>query len=160
MKRTYAILLGLCFFAVQWATAQDVKMKSYVDALMKKMTTEEKIGQLNLVVTGYVPTGTTVSSDTEKKIIVGQVGGMFGAHDPVRMRGIQKIAVEKSRLKIPLFFGLDVIHGHRTVFPIPLGLAAVCVNAHVVPHTYKSLIKTFIYNAKLDVANETTLLFR
>jgi beta-glucosidase len=124
MKRTYAILLGLCFFAAQWAYAQDAKMKSYVDGLMKKMTVEEKIGQLNLVVTGYVPTGTTVSSDTEKKIIAGQVGGMFGAHDPVRMRGIQQIAVEKSRLKIPLLFGLDVIHGHRTIFPIPLGLAA------------------------------------
>ncbi len=124
MKRTYAILLFLSLFAVQWATAQDAKMKSYVDGLMKKMTVEEKIGQLNLVVTGYVPTGTSVSSNTEEKIKKGQVGGMFGAHDPVRMRLIQDIAMKNSRLKIPLFFGLDVIHGHRTIFPIPLGLSA------------------------------------
>ncbi|MCF8244949.1 MAG: beta-glucosidase BglX [Saprospiraceae bacterium] len=124
MKRTYATLLCLCFFAAQWVTAQDAKMKSHIDGLMKKMTVEEKIGQLNLVVTGYVPTGTSVSSDTERKIKGGQVGGMFGAHDPVRMKAIQDIAMKNSRLKIPLFFGLDVIHGHRTIFPIPLGLSA------------------------------------
>ena len=99
-------------------------MKSYIDGLMKKMTVEEKIGQLNLPVAGWVPTGTTVSKDTEDKIKSGKVGGMFGYYDPVRMKAIQKIAVENSRLKIPLFFGLDVIHGHRTIFPIPLGLAA------------------------------------
>ncbi len=124
MKRTYTILLCLCFFVAQLATAQDAKMKSYIDGLMKKMTVEEKIGQLNLPVAGWVPTGTTVSKDTEDKIKSGKVGGMFGYYDPVRMKAIQKIAVENSRLKIPLFFGLDVIHGHRTIFPIPLGLAA------------------------------------
>ncbi len=125
MKRTHTILLCLCtFLLLQTATAQDAKMKSYIDGLMKKMTVEEKIGQLNLVVAGYVPTGTTVSTDTETKIKKGQVGGMFGAHDPVRMKAIQDIALKGSRLKIPLFFGLDVIHGHRTIFPIPLGLSA------------------------------------
>lgn len=124
MKRTFTIMLCLSFLAGQFALAQDAKMKSYIDGLLKKMTVEEKIGQLNLVVTGYVPTGTTVSKDTEAKIKAGQVGGMFGAHDPVRMTAIQKLAVENSRLKIPLFFGLDVIHGHRTIFPIPLGLSA------------------------------------
>jgi len=124
MKRIYAILLGLCLLATQWATAQDAKMKSYIDGLMKKMIVEEKIGQLNLPVAGWVPTGTTMSKDTEEKIMAGKVGGMFGYYDPVRMKAIQQVAVEKSRLKIPLFFGLDVIHGHRTIFPIPLGLSA------------------------------------
>lgn len=124
MKRTFAILIGLCLFAGQWATAQDANMKAHIDGLLKKMTLEEKIGQLNLPVAGWVPTGTTVSKDTEEKITAGKVGAMFGYYDPARMREIQKIAVEKSRLKIPLFFGLDVIHGHRTIFPIPLGLAA------------------------------------
>jgi beta-glucosidase len=117
-------LLCLCLLAAQWGTAQDAKMKPFIDGLMKKMTVEEKIGQLNLPVAGWVPTGTTVSKDTEDKIVSGKVGAMFGYYDPARMRDIQKIAVEKSRLKIPLFFGLDVIHGHRTIFPIPLGLAA------------------------------------
>ncbi len=124
MKRNYTILLSICVLVLQSATAQDAKMKAYIDGLMKKMTVEEKIGQLNLPVAGWVPTGTTVSKDTEDKIKSGKVGGMFGYYDPVRMKAIQKIAVENSRLKIPLFFGLDVIHGHRTIFPIPLGLSA------------------------------------
>ena len=124
MKRISTILLCLCFFASQNATAQDAKMKAHIDGLLKKMTVEEKIGQLNLPVAGWATTGTTVSKDVEEKISAGKVGGMFGYYDPVRMKAIQKIAVEKSRLKIPLFFGLDVIHGHRTIFPIPLGLAA------------------------------------
>lgn len=124
MKQIYFLVLGLFMVSLQNGMAQDAKMKSFVDGLMKKMTVEEKIGQLNLVVTGYVPTGTAVSKDTEEKIKKGQVGGMFGAHDPVRMKAIQDIAMQNSRLKIPLFFGLDVIHGHRTVFPIPLGMAA------------------------------------
>ncbi len=125
MKRAHYILwLAISAFVAQGAFAQDAKMKTFIDGLMKKMTVEEKIGQLNLPVAGWVPTGTTVSKDTEDKIIAGKVGAMFGYHDPVRMKEIQKIAVEKSRLKIPLFFGLDVIHGHRTIFPIPLGLAA------------------------------------
>ena len=97
-------------------------MNSFIDGLMKKMTVEEKIGQLNLVVSGYVPTGTIMTSDLEAKVKSGKVGGMFGTHDPARMRKIQDIAVE-GRLKIPLFFGLDVIHGHRTIFPIPIGLS-------------------------------------
>jgi beta-glucosidase len=124
MKRTYTILLFLCLLAAQWAIAQDAKMKPFIDGLMKKMTVEEKIGQLNLPVAGWMPTGTTVSKDTEDKIVSGKVGAMFGYYDPAKMLEIQKIAVEKSRLKIPLFFGLDVIHGHRTIFPIPLGLSA------------------------------------
>ncbi|MBI1227907.1 MAG: beta-glucosidase BglX [Bacteroidetes bacterium] len=124
MKRICIFLLCLSFLYVQNAQAQDAKMKSYIDGLMKKMTVEEKIGQLNLPVAGWVPTGTTMSKDTEEKIMAGKVGGMFGYYDPERMKAIQKVAVEKSRMKIPLFFGLDVIHGHRTIFPIPLGLAA------------------------------------
>lgn len=98
-------------------------MKPFIESLMKKMTLDEKIGQLNLVVSGYVPTGTILTSDLEAKVKAGKVGGMFGTHDPARMRKIQQMAVEGTRLKIPLIFGLDVIHGHRTIFPIPLGLS-------------------------------------
>lgn len=98
-------------------------MKPFIESLMKKMTLDEKIGQLNLVVSGYVPTGTILTSDLEAKVKAGKVGGMFGTHDPARMRKIQQMVVEGTRLKIPLIFGLDVIHGHRTIFPIPLGLS-------------------------------------
>jgi beta-glucosidase len=122
MKRTFTFLFSLLF--ILNLTAQDTKkMNAYIDGLMKKMTVEEKIGQLNLVVSGYVPTGTILTSDLEAKVKSGKVGGMFGTHDPARMKKIQQMAVDNSRLKIPLFFGLDVIHGHRTIFPIPLGLS-------------------------------------
>jgi beta-glucosidase len=125
MKQVHYLLwLSICFFFAQNSLAQDAKMKSFIDGLMKKMTVEEKIGQLNLPAAGWVPTGTTVSKDTEEKVVAGKVGAMFGYYDPIKMKAIQQIAVEKSRLKIPLFFGLDVIHGHRTIFPIPLGLSA------------------------------------
>ncbi len=94
-------------------------------ALVAKMTVEEKIGQLNLLTPGgNVPTGAVVSNDVEGKIAKGQVGGLFGIMTPEKVRQAQTIAVKQSRLHIPLLFGLDVIHGHRTIFPIPLGLAA------------------------------------
>lgn len=100
-------------------------MKSFVAALMQKMTIEEKIGQLNLITPGSnIPTGSVVSTDVESKIINGQVGGMFGVIGPERIRQAQELAVNQSRLKIPLMFGSDVIHGHKTTFPIPLGMAA------------------------------------
>ncbi|MBK8568461.1 MAG: hypothetical protein IPN76_35465 [Saprospiraceae bacterium] len=71
-------------------------MKSFIDGLMKKMTVEEKIGQLNLPAAGWVPTGATVSKDSEEKIIAGKVGAMFGYHDPVKMKVNQQIAVERA----------------------------------------------------------------
>lgn len=102
---------------------QDARMEAVVNDLMSKMTIEEKIGQLNLPVAGGT-TGIAVSEDVEAKIRKGQVGGIFGAFGPEKVRKVQEIAVNESRLKIPLIFGLDVIHGHRTIFPIPLGLSA------------------------------------
>ncbi len=120
--KSYILCLFLAFLASS-LPAQDAAMTTFIDGLLKKMTVEEKIGQLNLPVAGWVQTGTTVSTETEAKIKSGKVGGMFGYYEPARMKAIQKMAVEGSRLKIPLFFGLDVIHGHRTIFPIPLGLS-------------------------------------
>lgn len=99
------------------------EMIRYVDALMKKMTTEEKIGQLNLPVTGEITTGQTTSSDIAHQIKQGNVGGLFNLKGVEKIRDVQKLAVEESRLGIPLLFGMDVIHGYETVFPIPLGLS-------------------------------------
>ena len=87
------------------------------------MTVDEKIGQLNLVIPGGAVTGTVVSKDVDNKIRAGNVGGLFGITGPDKVRQAQDIAVKDSRLHIPLIFGLDVIHGHRTMFPIPLGLS-------------------------------------
>ena len=124
MKR---ILFGfIVLISLQVASQQtnDVKMKTYVDALMAKMTLEEKIGQLNLLTPGGgVATGAVVSKGVEEKISKGQVGGLFGVIGEEKIRQAQQLAVNSSRLKIPLLFGSDVIHGYKTTFPIPLGLS-------------------------------------
>ncbi|WHZ08510.1 MAG: beta-glucosidase [Cytophagales bacterium] len=99
------------------------RMNRKVDSLMSLMTIEEKIGQLNLPSAGYFKTGEAASSDIGKKIEQGKVGGLFNIKGAANVREMQRIAMEKSRMKIPLIFGMDVIHGYETVFPIPLGLS-------------------------------------
>ena len=90
---------------------------------MKKMTVEEKIGQLNLPVSGEIVTGQAQNSDVAKKIEQGLVGGLLNLKGVEKIRDVQKLAIEKSRLGIPLIFGMDVVHGYETIFPIPLGLS-------------------------------------
>lgn len=111
--------------AVAGAYAQQppLDMDRFIDDLMKRMTLEEKIGQLNLPVTGEIVTGQAKSSDVAKRIRAGEVGGLFNLKGVGRIREVQRQAVEDSRLGIPLLFGMDVIHGYETVFPIPLGLS-------------------------------------
>lgn len=99
------------------------KMDRKIDSLLSQMTLEEKIGQLNLPSAGEFVTGQAENSDIAKKIERGGVGGLFNIKTAARIREIQKIAVEKSRMKIPLIFGMDVIHGYETIFPIPIGLS-------------------------------------
>lgn len=105
------------------AQLSDAKMKTFIDALMKKMTLEEKIGQLNLPGSGDIVTGQASNSDIGKKIKEGKVGGLFNIKSVAKIKAVQKVAVEESRLKIPMIFGMDVIHGYETVFPIPLALS-------------------------------------
>ncbi len=99
------------------------KMNRFINELMQKMTLDEKIGQLNLPVSGDITTGQASSAGIAQKIREGKVGGLFNIKSVAKIREVQKIAVENSRLKIPLLFGMDVIHGYETVFPIPLGLS-------------------------------------
>lgn len=94
-----------------------------IDSLLNEMTLEEKLGQLNLPSAGQFTTGQAQNSDIAKKIERGMVGGLFNIKSVKAIREMQQIAVEKSRLKIPLLFGMDVIHGYESVFPIPLGLS-------------------------------------
>ncbi|WP_041537045.1 beta-glucosidase BglX [Pseudopedobacter saltans] len=105
------------------AVKNESEMDKFISELMSKMTLEEKIGQLNLLTGGDAVTGTTVNSNIEQKIKNGQVGGFFSLTTPAKIRKTQEIAVNETRLKIPLIFGLDVIHGYKTTFPIPLGLS-------------------------------------
>ena len=122
LRLTIAYLLIFSLHA-EGQTPGDAKMKSFIDALMKKMTLDEKLGQLNLPGAGDIVTGQASNSDIAKKIEQGKVGGLFNIKSVAKIKEVQKLAVEKSRLKIPLLFGMDVIHGYETVFPIPLGLS-------------------------------------
>jgi beta-glucosidase len=104
--------------------SSDAKMDAFVSNLMSKMTIDEKIGQLNLVTTGRALTGSVVNKGVEDKLKKGEIGGIFGVYGTDYIGKAQDVAVKESRLHIPLIFGLDVIHGHRTIFPIPLGISA------------------------------------
>ncbi len=107
----------------QSVSKNDLKRKVFIDSLMKQMTLEEKIGQLNLPSVGFDVTGPLLSTNVESKIEKGLVGAVFNTYTPIAVRKLQELAVTKTRLKIPLLFGYDVIHGHRTIFPIPLAMS-------------------------------------
>jgi beta-glucosidase len=102
----------------------DSALNTRVESILHRMTLEEKIGQLVQYSAGQ-PTGPgTGRSDYDDMIARGQIGSLFNVVDPHEINKYQKIAMEKSRLHIPILFGLDVIHGFKTEFPIPLGLAS------------------------------------
>lgn len=104
--------------------AEKRKMDKVVDDLMSRMTLEEKLGQLNLPVAGDIVTGgPAAASNLAGKIKAGEVGGLFNMKGVDKMRELQRVAVEESRLGIPIIFGMDVIHGYETIFPIPLALS-------------------------------------
>lgn len=123
MKRYFLAFALACGLTATAQQPNNGAMKQFIDALMKKMTLEEKLGQLNLPGAGDITTGQASNSDIGKKIKNGQVGGLFNIKSVEKIRAVQKVAVEETRLKIPLLFGMDVIHGYETVFPIPLGLS-------------------------------------
>ncbi|MEJ4087163.1 beta-glucosidase BglX [Galbibacter orientalis] len=119
------ILVAFVLSLTTIGIAQSKKQIPEVEALLKKMTIDEKIGQLNLLTPGGgVATGSVVSENVEAKIKAGNVGGLFGVASPSKMKMAQDIAVKQTRLQIPLLFGSDIIHGYKTTFPIPLGLSS------------------------------------
>ncbi len=117
-----ALIIG-CATALAQPNADETRMNTFIDNLMSKMTLQEKLGQLNLPVTGDIVTGEAKSSDVAKKIKRGEVGGLFNLKGVKNIRDVQRVAVEQSRLHIPLLFGMDIVHGYETVFPIPFALS-------------------------------------
>ncbi len=103
---------------------KDAAMHSYVSKLLAKMTLEEKLGQLNLPASSDFVTGQASSTDIAGKVMKSQVGGVFNIRSVAKIKELQELAVNKTRLKIPLLFGMDVIHGYKTIFPIPLGMSS------------------------------------
>lgn len=122
MRRNIVLILFFCVVA-QIHAGKDAEMDKFISDLMSRMTLEEKIGQLNLPVSGIL-TGDAFSENVADNIRHGLTGGVFGVRGATECRKLQEIAVSESRLKIPLLFGLDVIHGYETTFPIPLAQAS------------------------------------
>ena len=110
----------LGFHSVMWAQKDS---DGFVDELMARMTLDEKIGQLNLLPAGDITTGNAINSPIGSLIAEGKLGGIFNIKGSDKIEALQKIAVKKSRLGIPLIVGMDVIHGYETIFPIPLALS-------------------------------------
>ncbi|WP_369413968.1 beta-glucosidase BglX [Belliella alkalica] len=128
MMKKYAVFLlvlgGIFSSCSNVANNQEDYYSSRADSVLSLMTLEEKLGQLNLPAAGDITTGQAESSNIAEKIKQGKVGGLFNLKSASKIREVQRIAVEESRLKIPLLFGMDVIHGYETLFPIPLGLSS------------------------------------
>ena len=121
----YKISFFILLIATVPVFAQKQTKDQFVKSLMDKMTLQEKLGQLNLIIPGDGSvTGTVVSTDVEGKIKKGLVGGMFGIAGLEKIKKVQEMVVRESRLHIPMLFGSDIIHGYKTAFPIPLALSA------------------------------------
>jgi beta-glucosidase len=127
----YRYLLALIVFLAVWGCKtsetdkySDAAIEKRVDSVMKLMTLEEKIGQLTLFTSDYDVTGPTMRENYKEDLKQGKAGAIFNAYGVKYVKELQRIAVEETRLGIPLIFGYDVIHGHRTIFPISLGEAA------------------------------------
>ena len=100
-------------------------MSARIDVLLGRMTLAEKLGQLTMTAAGHAVTGPTLAGDSTQAIKDGTIGNLLNLVGAGPVREMQRLAVEESRLKIPLLIGFDVIHGHRTLFPIPLAEAGV-----------------------------------
>jgi len=128
MKKTKNFLIFFVIFSAfactKTPTSKEKLIARRVDSVIKLMTVEEKIGQLTLFTSDYDITGSTIRENYKEDIRQGRVGAIFNAYGVDYVRELQRMAVEETRLGIPLIFGYDVIHGHRTIFPISLGEAA------------------------------------
>lgn len=141
-------------------SGSDAEMDAYVDELLGKMTLEEKLGQLNLPASDDITTGQAKSSNIGKMVAEGKVGGVFNIKGVEKIRDLQRVAVEESRLGIPLIFGMDVVHGYETVFPIPFGLScswdmnAVETSARVAAREASASGICWTYSPMVDICRD------
>ena len=130
MKRLVLFIIVVLSVTMSFAAKNKKKvqlqlkpMTEFVGELMSKMTVQEKIGQLNLLPSGDIQTGISENSSVSEAIRNGRLGAILNLKGVDNIQKVQQMAVEESRLGIPLIFGMDVIHGYETIFPIPLALA-------------------------------------
>ncbi|HEX9190160.1 MAG TPA: beta-glucosidase BglX [Vicinamibacteria bacterium] len=114
-----ALLLGAAAPFAAASPPDDAQVKARVEALLARMTVEEKVGQLTQIAGGLFP-----GAKPEEALRRGGAGSVLWLNDTRKFNELQKVAIEESRLKIPVLYGLDVIHGYRTIFPVPLAMAA------------------------------------
>lgn len=127
MLKINNFFLVIAFFTLSTLTLQAQKGEQFIDDLLSKMTLEEKIGQMNQYSSFFDPTGPVpqgTNNDKYDQIKKGLVGSMLNVKTTKDVRALQELAVENSRLGIPMIFGFDVIHGHKIMAPIPLGETA------------------------------------
>ena len=138
--------------------AQQKPMREFVDELMSKMTLQEKIGQLNLMVAGDITTGGAMDTQVSGDVARGNMGGVFNIKGVDKIRGLQDLALKKSRMGIPLLVGMDVIHGYETIFPIPLAMAcswdipAIERSAHIAAKECSADGINWTYSPMVDIA--------
>ena len=123
MKAGFGLILACLALAACGPAGRDSEMDAFIDNLMGRMTVEEKIGQLNLPAGGDIVSGQVFETDLAELVSSGKAGGFFNVKGVEKITEFQRLAIENSRLGIPLLVGADVIHGYETVFPIPLALS-------------------------------------
>lgn len=142
------------------STSGDSEMDAFIDSLINQMTVEEKAGQLTLYTSGWDVTGPVLRDDYMDELRAGRAGNLFNAHTVDYATNLQRIAVEETRLGIPLLFGLDVIHGYKTTFPIPLAEASswdmdiIERSAHLASKEAASAGINWTYNPMVDIARD------
>ncbi|MDO4195465.1 MAG: glycoside hydrolase family 3 N-terminal domain-containing protein, partial [Prevotellaceae bacterium] len=156
MKRLTLMAVALTMAMMSMAQTAD----KFIDDLMSRMTLEEKIGQLNLQPAGEVTTGGAMDTNIGKLVADGNMGAILNLSGKDRIRAIQQVAVEKSRLGIPLLVGLDVIHGYRTIFPVPLAqscswdLEAIEAGARIAAEECSSDGISWTYSPMVDICRD------
>lgn len=155
------LFTSLLIFSSPALFAQDKSnIDEKVEALLSKMTLEEKVGQTTLYTSGWTVTGPTLREGYKEDIKTGRCGNLFNAHTAAYTRELQRIAVEETRLGIPLLFGYDVIHGHKTIFPIPLAescswdLALIEKSARLAAKEAAASGLHWTFNPMVDIARD------
>ncbi|UII33562.1 beta-glucosidase BglX [Fulvivirga ulvae] len=158
------LFAGIVCLSVAACTKEEKSKTSeadaFIDSLINEMTLEEKIGQMTLYTSGWDVTGPTLNENYKEELKAGRVGALFNAHTVAYNTDLQKIAVEETRLGIPLLFGYDVIHGHRTIFPIPLAEACTW-NMEIIKETARLSAKeaaasglNWTFNPMVDISRD------
>ncbi len=122
-KLLFLSLLFLPVLILCSSCSGQTEMDKFIDELMSEMTLREKLGQMHLPTGGDLVSGTVKNEQLEGSIKNGEIGGFFNVKGAAKIKELQRLAVEESRLGIPLLVGADVIHGYETMFPIPLALS-------------------------------------